>query len=355
MFKSKLDFNAFDRHNDKVKDLEMNQVQAQSKSSVKKMKAKPDVKTDFHLIDGYFKNEQGKVLGGLVDFGFHKKLTKHFLQVEMKPGKPNKRMSDSPKHAATGQSFVTEEGGKKVLCFEPHPASKIPNGKWPKILKSLKAYFAGLKTKVILDGTVIEEEAPQDDITETPLTEDNTTEESSPEQPVTDTTEEEATAAAPKDLKTQVESIVNGLKKTLPKEIVPRMKSRSVEPNDAVVVEDLLGDMQAFKERFETLQTSAKNKIQQVFDVVERQYSQVERIYQTIQDLLDGNTTVDPTETENTVDDIEEDTSLLEELLQQVKDGIGSFDKIYKNLKKDLEDSNEEPIVGGDQFLENIA
>lgn len=185
MFKSKVDFNAFDTKNDKVENLQQNKVRTLSKASVKKLAAAPGEKTPFHLILDYFKDDKEKPQGHFLGFGNNKKMDKHFQQVEMKSGKLDKSMSASQKEASMGEAFVKEENGKKLLCFEPAPESKVPGGKWPKILKSLKPYLNGLKAVVVIGGQAISEESTGEESTE-----ENTDETTDTTGETTDTTGE---------------------------------------------------------------------------------------------------------------------------------------------------------------------
>lgn len=158
MFKSKVDFNAFDKNNTKVKDIELTKAKALAKAGVKKLANNPETPTNFHLAMNYFKDDKDKPLGHLVCFGENKKLDKHFLQVEMKSGKMDKSMTASQKEASMGKAYVKDIKGKATLCFEPDANSKIPGGKWPKLLKELKAFFAGMKAVVMLGGEVVGDE-----------------------------------------------------------------------------------------------------------------------------------------------------------------------------------------------------
>ena len=188
MFKSKINFNEFDTHNEKVKDLEQTKVKALSKSSVKKLAGAIEEPAPFHLIVDYFKDDKDKPSGHFLGFGLNKKLDKHFQQVEMKPGKADKRMSASQKEASMGNAYIKEEGGKKLLCFEPNPSSKIPGGKWPKILKALKTYLSGIKAVVILNGQVVGGE--DTDSTEEGATDETATDATDAAADATDATDE---------------------------------------------------------------------------------------------------------------------------------------------------------------------
>lgn len=191
MFKSKVDFNVFDKNNTKAKDLEQTKAKALAKAGVKKLQASPETTTSFHLALNYFKDDKENSLGHFVGFGENKKLDKHFEQVEMKSGKMDKSMTASPKEASMGSAYVKTLNGKETLCFEPDANSKIPQGKWPKILKELKAWFAGVKAVAIFDGQVVEDTDEEVEETTTDTVEEETTNTTEEEQS-TDGRDEEA-------------------------------------------------------------------------------------------------------------------------------------------------------------------
>lgn len=323
MFKSKIDFNAFDKNNDKVKDLELTKVKALSKSASKKLQAQPETKTPFHLILDYFKDEKDKALGHFIDFGENKKLSKHFSQVEMKSGKQDKRMSANPKEAAAGHAYAKAENGKMKLYFEPDPNCKVPKGKWPKILKGLKAFLGGLKGVVVINGEVVGEE-----------------EEETGNIAVEDAPNEEA------GIRGLLGAISKELKQTLPKDILPKIKSKTVQPEDGTIVDDILGQIGEFVEKFETATQPVKDKLQSMYDTVQKQVPQVEKIRDAIENLL--GISDQATETP------QEDTSLIDELLRLAQEGIGEFDKRYDQLQQDLETESQTPIEGGQELLDQL-
>ncbi len=122
----------------------------------------------------HYKDDKDKPLGHFLDVGENKKLTKHFEQVEMKSGKLDKSMSASQKEASTGSVYVEEKDGKTLVHFEPSPKCKIPGGKWPKILKALKAMLGGLKAIAVIGGQVVQDDEETGETT----TDETTTEES---------------------------------------------------------------------------------------------------------------------------------------------------------------------------------
>lgn len=332
MFKSKTDFNAFDKNNDKVKNLEMTKVKALSKSASKKLQGKPENKTPFHLILHYFKDEKDKVLGHFIDFGENKKLAKHFQQIEMKSGKLDKSMSASPKEAATGLAYVKEENGKKMICFEPDPNSKIPKAKWPKILKGLKSFLGGLKGVLVLDGTIISEEEKTEE------TSDETTEEETSR----GTSSSETDTSGIKKL---LDVVSKALKETLPKDIIPKIKNKTVQAEDGGIVEDILDHIQEFVTAFDEAAQPVKEKLQGVYDTIQKQAPQVEKIREAIEKLLASS---------NGSPASQEDTSVIDELLRLAKEGIGEFDKRYDQLQKNLEEESQAPMPGGEALLNEL-
>lgn len=331
MFKSKTDFNAFDKNNDKVKNLEMTKVKALSKSASKKLQGKPEDKTPFHLILDYFKDEKDKTLGHFIDFGENKKLAKHFQQVEMKSGKLDKSMSASQKEAAAGFAYVKEENGKKVMCFEPDPNCKIPKGKWPKILKGLKSFLGGLKGVLVLDGVIISDE---EETTE-PIAEETTEEETS-----------RGTSSSETDtsnIKNLLDVVSKELKETLPKDIIPKIKNKTVQAEDGGIVEGILDHIQEFITTFDEAAQPVKEKLQGVYDTIQKQLPQVEKIREAIEKILGSKKT--------TPEQSQEDTSLLDELLRLAKEGIDEFDKRFDQLQRNLEEESQAPIAGGEAFL----
>ena len=360
MFKSKVDFNAFDTNNEKVKNLEETQVKALSKNSVKKLLNSPDTRTPFHLILDYFKDDKGKGLGHFVGFGVNKKLDKHFEQVEMKSGKLDKSMSASQKEASMGEAYAKEEGGKKLLCFEPSPKSKIPKGKWPKILKGLKPFLAGAKAVVIIDGTVVgdETELPEENTGETT---DTDTQENAPQEETTntstDTTEEsqEPTGEETTDtgnlveqFKAQLQDIANSLKQTLPKDIIPKIKDKTVEAADLEIVNDIKNKINEFEEAYTNAAENIQSKLTKMRDSIAKQAPKVDQIIQAVEKLL-GSVGAEDASTTG------EDTSTIQELLDMARQGLDEFNNMFDQLKSDLENSTSEPLPEGEALLEQVG
>lgn len=166
--KSKVKFESFDLKNEKVKNPDQAQQKNLSKTAMKKLVNQEGVSTSFHLIINYFKDESGKSLGHFLDIGENKKLTKHFEQVEMKSGKLDKSMSASQKEAAIGKVYVKKVKGQPLVHLEPAASCKIPGGKWGKLLKELKAQFAGMKAVVVLEGKPSINEEEESEATNSP-------------------------------------------------------------------------------------------------------------------------------------------------------------------------------------------
>jgi hypothetical protein len=163
-FKSKTLFQVFDKNNTSVKDLEFNSFKAQTKSSLKKLAAVEGQETPFHLILDYFKDDKEKAVAHFFDLGNNIKLSKHFEQVEMKPGKLDKSMSSSPKEATTGVAYIETVDGKPTLHLKPDEKSKVQKGKWKKIIKALKPYLAGYSAVALLGEQEDEGESIQEEL-----------------------------------------------------------------------------------------------------------------------------------------------------------------------------------------------
>lgn len=161
-FKSKTPFNAFDKNNSTVKNLEFNSLKTLTKASVKKLANTNGERTPFRLVLDYFKDDKDKTIAHFLDFGINVKTDKHFEQIEMKSGKLDKSMSASPKEAALGVAYIKAVNGTDTLHFQPSEKCKVPGGKWTKILKALKPYLAGYPATVVLDQQSQTEEQSQD-------------------------------------------------------------------------------------------------------------------------------------------------------------------------------------------------
>lgn len=274
-FKSKTDFNAFDKNNTKVKNLEVSKTKGLTKTATKKLVNKMGERVPYHLVLEYFVNEAGKVLGHFLDFGENKKLSKHFEQVEMKPGKLNKSMSESPKKACTGFAFVQLISGKKVVHIEPSSNSKIPKGQWPKILKALKPFLGGLKAVVVIGGEVLEFVVNEDEGSEI-----LDTNEQIEEKPVTN---EQSTAELIKQLILEITAI---LKNQLPKEILPNIKAKNVSQEDLYVTNDLFDKIYEFQAAYANAEIGIQQKISKHYDTIVKQLPKLEKIETAIENLL---------------------------------------------------------------------
>ena len=338
MFKSKVDFNAFDLKNDKVKNVEETKIKALSKNAVKKVLKNPEVRTPFHLILDYFKDKSNKPLTHFLCFGINKKMDKHFEQVEMKSGKLDKSMSASQKEASMGEVYCKEEGGKKLLCFEPTAKSKIPKGKWPKILKTLKPFLAGAKAVVILDGTMIGEDTDLPEAT----TEEAVSTNEKEGQEAPDQTEDTSNFD---QIKAQLEAIATSLKETLPKEVIPRLRERTVDATDLEVVNAIKDKITAFENAYQAATEHVQSKLADMRNSIVKQTPKVEQLVNMIEKLL-GSIGADSASGE--------DTSALEALLKLATTSLNTFDKSYDELKKALENTAPEPLPSGDQFIKQL-
>lgn len=330
MFKSKTNFDAFDTHNTKVANVEAPKLKALSKANLKKLAAAPGEETPFHLVLDYFKDKNDKPAGHFLDFGIHKKLAKHFEQVEMKPGKPDKRMSASPKEACSGMAYVEKMDGVGVLHFKPHEKSKIPMGKWAKIIKALKPLLGGMKAVVVI-GEMVLEDSSEDTSTEEPT--------------------ERGIDTATQALKTQWAIITKGLKETLPKEILPRIKNNTATEEDLETVQTLLSNSTAFQQSL----AKASDSIQQVFEkgsqLLTAQLPKIKAIEQRLEALLQN--------TENEEEAISDPNEQalkdqIEALIQRAQDGLDTFEKTFKEyLQQPVQEPT--PIIGGEDFLATIS
>jgi hypothetical protein len=152
MFPCKVKVEQLDKTNKKVKDADIKANKALSKGKIKKVASQEGERTPFYYLGGYFENN-GKPVGDFLSFGNSLKLEKHFVQNEMKKSKTSfiEEKVQDPKRAAMGEIYVE----KNVIYFEPHDKCKVPESKWPKILKDLKEYFSGMKAVAIINGKVL--------------------------------------------------------------------------------------------------------------------------------------------------------------------------------------------------------
>ncbi|MGH1337575.1 MAG: hypothetical protein ACRBFS_15735 [Aureispira sp.] len=300
-----------------------------SKGAVKKLLGNPKARTPFFLILNYFQDPSGKPEGHFLDFGTNKKLTKHFEQIEMKSGKLDKSMSSSQKEASMGEVYAEEKEGKKLLFFVPDENSKIPNGKWAKILKELKPLINSMKAFVVLDGEVVEDG------------------EGTP-----DTSKEEPTVSL-EELKALFKPISKMLKETLPKEIVPRIKSKTVTEEDDQAVDNLLLQVEEFLEMYEKGTAAAQEALAKVKATLEGQQDKINQIATAIKANIRATSTTETVEEQPRSEEEAQLLKNLEELLQQAQDGLADFEKDYERLQPELATPSA-PIPSGDVFLTGI-
>lgn len=335
MFKSKTDFNAFDKNNSKVKNLEVTKVKNLVKAGTKKLINKLGEKTNFHLILDYFVDEKGKAQGHFFDFGENKKLAKHFEQVEMKPGKLDKSMSETPKKACAGYAYIEDIGGKNVIHIEPSENSKVPKGQWPKILKSLKPFFGGLKAVVVLEGEVVNSDLDQEE-----------GDASAPE--------EEAVASKPvaEQIKALVVDISGILKEQLPKVVLPNVKAKQVSQEDLDITGSLFEKIELFKEVYEGAATGIQQKISKHYTMIMNQVPKLEKIQLAVENLLG----ISDNGVEETTPDTEDtaEVKALKALLAYANAEMGSIEQNFTKVSNDISNTASEIIEGGEALLEAL-
>lgn len=167
MFKCKISLADYDKNDKSAPNVELPLAKKLAKASVKKLATKIGEKTDFYLTKDYFENK-GKPIGHFLAIGVSKKLAKQFVMKEMK----GKGVATDVKSAATGTVCIKNIGGVDKLCFEPNAKCKIPAAQWPKLLKALKAFFAGYKAVVVVEGKTVEEEPGGEEDTSTDADDD---------------------------------------------------------------------------------------------------------------------------------------------------------------------------------------
>ncbi|BDS15086.1 hypothetical protein [Aureispira anguillae] len=333
MFKSKTDFNAFDKNNSKVKNLEAAKTKALTKSGTKKLINKLGEKTSYHLVLDYFVDDKGKTLGHFLDLGENKKLSKHFEQVEMKAGKLDKSMSESPKKACAGFAYIELVKGKKVVHIEPNANSKIPKGKWAKILKDLKPLFGGLKAVVVLAGELIEAD-PQEEGEDVVA---NAEEPTKTEKPATD------------QIKELIVGISGILKEQLPKVVLPNVKSKNVSQEDLDITSDLFDKIEDFKAVYEEATAEIQQKIAKHYNSILNQVPKLEKIQLAVENLLGIS---DNEVTEEAPDTAE--VKALKELLAYVNSEMDSIEKNFTKAKDEITNAASEIIAGGEELLKAL-
>lgn len=331
---SKTNFKSFNLYDTQVPNVDPKKMKGLTKAATRKLLNNLGVRAPFFLILNYFKDPSGKPMAHFLDIGTNKKMAKHFEQVEMKSGKLDKSMAASQKEAAMGEVYAEEKNGQNVLFFVPDDKSKIPDSKWPQILKKIRPLINNLKAFAVLNGEVVAAEA------------DNGSTETESGSNETEETEEGLSLDA---LKALFQPISKMLKETLPKEILPRVKSKTVTEADDEAIEELQGQIEEFLEDYEQGTTEAKTALAKAKTTLEGQLPKIKQIATAIK----SNTTVPDTATETEVPPSPEEEALvkkLEELLQQAQEGLQGFDQKYQNLQVDL-DSPPKSIPDGDTFL----
>jgi hypothetical protein len=343
MFKSKIDFNAFDKNNKKVKGLDATKVKGSAKAGTKKLaKGKDGDKTVYHLILDYFQDDKGKGVGHFFDFGLNKKLSKHFEQVELKSGKVDKSMSESPKKACTGEAYIKEINGKKVVHIEPSEKSKVPKGQWPKILKSMKAFFGGLKAVVVIAGEVVEE--IKDTVDGEEASQPSGDAGSQPEDKPTDN------KSVISLVKSLFKEISGSLKNEIPQVVLPNIKSKKVSQDDLDATSSLLEKFQQLKGVYEEASDDIKAKISKHYDALTKQLPKIKKLQDAVEKLLG----ISGDEEDADSDGDSEEAKSLKEFLKYVEGEIGSFDTNFSKLEEELKNAASEVIASGDDLLKEL-
>ena len=341
MFKSKTDFNAFDKNNTKVANLKLTKVKGFSKAGIKKLMGKIGARTFYHLILEYFVDDKGKVEGHFLDIGENKKLRKHFEQVEMKSGKLEKSMSETPKKASAGEIYIQEIKGSKVVHFEPNEASKIPKAEWPKVLKTLKPFLNGLKAVVVLAGVVIGAEAAEEGEEDTDDSTESTTEDSTQ-------TDVDSTSVAGK-IKELVLGITGILKEELPKTVVPNIKAKKVSQKDADTTNDLFSKLDELKEVYDDAGSEIQQKIGKYYDSIMNQVPKLEKVRSAINSLLG---VYDEASKEEAGDS--EEVKQLKELLAYATRETDAIWERFNKTKREIGKASAQAIKGGEQLLKAL-
>lgn len=330
MFKCKVDFNAFDKKNDKVANLDAKSVKTLTKGGIKKLAKTEGETTPFHLIVDYFEDENGKVLGSFLSLGINKKLTKHFEQVELKSGKLDKSMSKSPKHAAAGEAFIKTVDGQKVVHIVPADGCKIPKGQWPKILKSLKGSLAGLKAVVVLDGVSVGEE------------ENTTSAEATANKPAE--TAADATSINLKDLIVNAANLV----KSEAKKLAANIKQNSVTTTDQTSADNILNQFKELEQAFASASDEAKAKLQGNYDKIIQYVPQIQKIQAAIQKALSETAEGQPSaEADNLAKE-------LEALLKKAQQDVKAFDGKFAGAKDAMEQAPANTAPSGASLVNEL-
>lgn len=323
MFKSKTDFNVFDKHHTKVPNLDFKKMKGITKTALKKLAGGSGERTPFHLLIGYFEDASGKPQDHFFDLGIQKRLSRHFKQVEMKPGKPKKRISASPKEAAFGEAYVSVVDGAEVLHLQPDEKTKVIASNWPKVFKKLKPMLNGMQVVIVMNGeevAVSEASAEEDGI-------------------------------SLEQLKLSLGVISKEMKEELSQEIMPRVKSKQATEEDLNAVQGLKQKMETFLEQYKQGTLSAQEELATSTATLEKKLLKLDEIIAYINKILTGATTAT-----DVIPASEEDEKLIADMkamLKQLEEGNNSFEKKYKRLQPEL-DKQSRPIPEGTSFLKGM-
>ncbi|MFK7796752.1 MAG: hypothetical protein AB8E82_04805 [Aureispira sp.] len=343
MFKDKTDATAF-----KSRSLDPVKAKTLLKGSIKRLSDNANMaagmRAPFHLIKDYFKDEAGVANGDLLCVGINKPLTKLFNTVELKPGKQEVRLSENNTNVSMGEVYVKLMNGKKVVCFEPTPVSKMKTPMWNKALKTMKAAFGGKRGVVIIAGQAVANE-------EDPTTvegADNTVQGATRA-----TTSDATTTAQAQDGLSQFAAVISeGLKTVLPNQILPNIRAKAVGANDKQQVELILSNMDSFKSAYPSAETGMKTKYASVSGAVEKHYKNVLTIRAAVDALL-GQQSAPNAENTGTATR----RGLNPQLAQLLKDAETAIKSSQGNqgVRQEQFAANAGPvIVGGDEFLGKI-
>lgn len=272
MFPCKVKIDQLDR---KANLLDFNANKAETKGKVKKVATKVGEKTPFYFIADYFE-KNGKAIGDFLTLGDSPKLEKHFLQNEMKNSADSVMgKKQDIKTAAMGEVYVKNVDGKDVLHFEPHEKAKVPAGKWAKILKNLKSYFAGMKAVVVIDGQVIQAEESEEEGGEKEADEAPTD---------TPTPSADKTAAE----KTQtIQELADNYK-----DMLAQFKEVQQAEHDADLVKSLYRNLISWEKSYETMEPAAKEKLAKFYLSFEATRKEVKKILKVDQNIGEDVATV---------------------------------------------------------------
>lgn len=319
MFKSKIDFNAFDKNNDKVVNVELNKLRGLSKVAVKKLAANEGEKTPFYLIKDYFKDSNNKSLGHFLSFGISKPMAKHFKDVELKSGKDDQRMSANPKEAAMGEAFVKLVDGKSVLHLLPTAKAKVPNGKWPAILKNLKPFLGGFSATVVFEGAM------------------------APEENASASTE----TSIKLDLKPFLVEITGLIKGDFKEGVISNLKAKKTTEADLAVANGLIEKIDALNLLFSESEEDLKATYQKHIDAIGSQLATIEKVRDSIAKLLSKGAP-------NSLDLLDPEEAIFKAFMEKVAKGQAAFDKNIAGIEKQINASASAAIESGAALLQKL-